>query len=134
MLAGLFPWVGFFCRRHVLASAGVSVPSHFLCLSAAVRQDLSIQEVVLDQFNGRSLLLQGPTSNADLELYINASGLIRFGAYFQGAWCAERWPDSWVSKGYCTNLVLLELFPILVALDVWGDRLRDKRIGLCVII
>lgn len=52
-------------------------------LSSAVRQDLSIWLVLLEQFNVRLLLLQEPMSNADLELYTDASGAVGFGAYFQ---------------------------------------------------
>lgn len=67
-------------------------------------------------------------SNADLELYTDASGALGFGAYFQGSWCAERWPEDWVKKGHCGNMVLLELFPLVVALFIWGDRFRNKRV------
>lgn len=67
-------------------------------------------------------------SNTDLELYTDASGSVSFGAYFQGAWCAERWPTSLVDKGCCSNLVLLELFPLVVALYVWGDGLMDNLV------
>lgn len=91
------------------------VLSHFIRLFAEVRDDLSIWSVFLDQLNGRSLMLEGPVSNAEFELYTDASGLVGFGAYFRGSWCAEGWPDMWIKKGHCANLVLLELFPILVA-------------------
>lgn len=52
-----------------MASAGVTDPSHFARLSASVHQELTIWAEFLDQFNGRSLLLDGPMSREDLEVY-----------------------------------------------------------------
>lgn len=41
---------------------------------------------------------------------------------------AQHWSEPWISKGYCANLVLLKLFPIIVALEIWGDRRKEKHI------
>lgn len=123
----IIPMGRVFCRRLAMLTAGVSSPSHFIRLTADVREDLSIWSVFLEQFNGRAIMLE-PATNADLELYTDASGSQGFGAYFQGSWCAERWPDSWVREGFCVNLVLLELFPLVVALFVWAEPLRNKRV------
>lgn len=124
----IIPMGRVFCRRLAMATAGVSSPSHFVRLPAAIRDDLSIWSVFLEHFNGRSVMLEGPTATSELELYTDASGSVGFGAYFQGSWCAERWPREWVEKGYCANLVLLELFPIVVALFLWEDRFRNRRL------
>lgn len=67
-------------------------------------------------------------SNADLELFTDASGAHGFGAYFQREWCAESWSLTWRDQGYCSNLTRLELFPILVPVEIWGNRLRNKRV------
>lgn len=122
----IIPMGRVFCRRLALSTAGVSVPSHFVRLAADVREDLSVWTVFLNQFNGRAVMLEGPMSNSELELYTDASGSLGFGAYFQGSWCAARWPTDWIEKGFCRNMVLLEFFPILVAVFVWGERFRDK--------
>lgn len=74
-----------FCRRLDMATAGVSVPTHFVWLPAVVRDDLSMWSVFLDQINGHSLLPESPMSNADLELYTDALGLVGFVAYFLGS-------------------------------------------------
>lgn len=117
-----------FCRRLALATAGIRLPSHFVRLSAALREDLGVWARFLEQYNGRSLLLEGPVSSSELELYTDASGAHGFGAFFQGEWCAEAWPSSWREAGHCVNLALLELFPILVAMEIWGERLKGKRV------
>lgn len=38
------------------------------------------------------------------------------------------WPTSWIEKGLTKNIVLLEIFLISVALELWGVQLRDSRI------
>lgn len=43
-------------------------------------------------------------------------------------WCAESWAVSWSTRGLCTNIVLLELFPLIVAIELWGERFANKRI------
>lgn len=87
-----------------MATAGMTVPAHFVRLTSALREDLAVWAKFLDCFNGRSLFQEGPLSNRDLELYTDASGSYGFGAYFQGEWSAV-----WRKKGFCGNLALLEL-------------------------
>lgn len=111
-----------------MAMAGVSNPSHFVHWLSAARDDLSIWSVFLEQFNRRSVVLESPISNSELQLYTDTSGSVGFRAYLEGFWCAERWPGEWVEKGYCANLLLLELFPILVAIFIWGDGFQNKRV------
>lgn len=86
----IIPMGRVFCLQLSLAMAGVSVPSHFACLSTAFRDDLDVWAWFLEQYNGRSLLLEGPMSTADLELYTDASGALGFGAFFQGEWCVPK--------------------------------------------
>jgi len=48
-----------------------------------------------------------------------------FGAVFGNHWFSGTWPYSWHSF----NIAVLELFPIVVAVHVWGSCMADK----CVI-
>lgn len=95
-----------------MASAGVTVPLHFICLSAVLHEDLAKWAEFLDL----SLVLEDPLSNRDLELYTDVPEAYGFKAYFQGTWCAEGWPAVWRDWGCCSSLALLKLFPILVAM------------------
>lgn len=124
----IIPMGRVFCRRLAMATAGAKSPAHFIRLSAALREDLSVWVSFLEIFNGRSLFLADPVSSWELKLFTDASGSHGFGAYFQGEWCAAPWPDSWKAKGWCTNLALLELFPLVVSLVLWGERLRHRRV------
>lgn len=95
-----------------MTSAGVPVPSHFIRLSAEVRDHLSIWSVILEQFNGRLVMLEGPMSNANLEHRLVGFG--RFWGLFPGI-VVYRDMDDWIQKVHC-------------ALFVWEERLRKKRV------
>lgn len=38
------------------------------------------------------------------------------------------WPADWGTVGFCPNFMLLELFPIIVAVEIWGEALHNKRV------
>ena len=41
---------------------------------------------------------------------------------------SERWPDEWFEHGYTTDITVLELCPIVVAIFTWGKELQQKKI------
>lgn len=84
----------------------------------------------LESYNGRSVWMEGPVSNCDMDLVTDAAGSTGYGAFFQGQWSAEAWPDFWVEAGFTRNLVLLELFPVVLAVELWGERWRNLKIRL----
>ncbi|KAM4697815.1 LOW QUALITY PROTEIN: uncharacterized protein WCC33_013419 [Rhinophrynus dorsalis] len=43
-------------------------------------------------------------------------------------WCADHWPDWWIEEGLTRNLVFLELFLIVVAVELWRSSLREQRV------
>lgn len=51
-----------------------------------------------------------------------------YGAFFNGKWSAERWPEAWSTAGWLKNLALLELFPIVLAVEIWGSAFRNKKV------
>ncbi|KAM4017451.1 uncharacterized protein ACNLHF_007081 [Anomaloglossus baeobatrachus] len=67
-------------------------------------------------------------SNSQLELYTDAAGATGFGAIFQTHWCVGKWPKLWVEAGLVRNLALLELFPIIVAVELWGPVFSGRRV------
>ncbi|KAM3909894.1 uncharacterized protein RB166_021519 [Leptodactylus fuscus] len=124
----IMPMGRVFSQRLASASAGVTVPSHFVRLGSELRGDLGVWESFLMQYNGRSLWMGDVVEAADFELFTDAAGSVGFGAYFGGSWCVGSWPDVWVSSGLVKNLALLELFPILVSVIVWGEFFRNNRV------
>jgi hypothetical protein len=43
-----------------------------------------------------------------------------FGIYFQGKWAQKCWPKEWEEMGILKDITFLELFPVVVALCIWG--------------
>lgn len=110
------------------ATAGVHTPHHFVRLNKQHREDLLVWEMFLNEYNGQSLWMEVAVSNSDLDLYMDTAGSVGYAAYFQGQWSAGRWPEAWSDSEFIHNLVLLELFPIVVAVKIWGGAFRNKRV------
>ena len=70
------------------------------------------------------------TDNASLELYTDSAGGKGrgFGIYYQGQWTNELWADPWLETPLRRNISFLELFPIVVALCLWGNSFANKNV------
>ena len=114
-----------FLRRLIDLTVGHSKPHHFIRLTQTSRADLRIWYQFLCDFNGRSFFLDDVWLDSEvLHLYTDASGSLGFGAIFGTQWFYGRWPDSW--KGF--NIAVLEFFPILLSILIWGGSMRNQRI------
>ncbi|XP_071109316.1 uncharacterized protein [Haliotis cracherodii] len=67
-------------------------------------------------------------NSSDTHLFTDASGNQGFGAFFMGRWANGRWPNEWVQNGWTKDITMLELFPIVLAVRLWGRHLRNKRV------
>ena len=75
--------------------------------------------------NGRSMILPGsPTSSDELALFTDAAGGAGFGAIFGPHWCLGTWHEQ--VRG--ANIAILELYPIVLAVELWGTKMSDSRI------
>lgn len=120
-----------FCRRLVDATCGVPSPHHHIRINPGMRQDLKMWLKFFQDFNGVSVFQDAEwLTNTDLLLYTDSSAAEGngFGAYFQGHWTQGAWPKAWVLEGITKDINVLEFFPILVAVYIWGDRLRNKKV------
>ena len=52
-----------------------------------------------------------------------------YGMYFAGRWAQGIWPKSWVDTGMTRDMTLLELFPVIAALDL-GYTLKKQESAL----
>jgi len=43
-------------------------------------------------------------------------------------WAQLVWPVQWELSGILTDITFLELFPVVVALNIWGYYQRNKKI------
>lgn len=124
----IMPMGRVFSRRLSLATKGAIRPEHHIRLTRHLKADLGVWWEFLNTYNGRTCCQSPEVSNDDIPLFTDASGSVGFGAVFGTEWCAAVWPQSWVGSPLCRNLTLLELFPIVVAIEVWGDLLRNSRV------
>ena len=81
----------------------------------------------LTEFNGVTFFQSNEWFDTDsIMLFTDAAGSIGFGAYYQGKWAQGKWP-AWVLKRRL-SIAALELFPIYVAIKVWGKQLAITKV------
>lgn len=117
-----------FSRRLSLATKGVLQAEHRIRINKTLKNDLKVWEAFLQRYNGRTLCQALERSNSEISLYTDAAGSQGFGAVYGSQWCAEEWPAQWIQAGWCKNLTLLELFPIVVVVELWGSQLKDSKV------
>ena len=115
-----------FLRRLIDLTKGVHRPHYYIRLTKACRQDMLVWLTFLQEFNGRTFFMEERwLSTSPLTLYTDAAGSKGYGAIFGSHWFYGEWPDSWKSF----NITFLELFPIAVALHVWGYQMKDSCVS-----
>ena len=94
-----------------------------------MQKDLKMWLTFLRQYNGISVYhYRLWISSAEAEVYSDSAGSIGFGIYFAGKWACATWPETWQESGLTRDITVLELFPFLVSLYLWGSKLCDKKI------
>jgi hypothetical protein len=112
-----------FLRRMIDLTIGVRKSFHFIRITKPVLDDMLMWEEFLQHFNGRSLFLSSIwITSPHLHLYTDASASLGFGAVFGSSWFFGEWDNAWRYQ----NITLLELYPILVSLKVWGQLFSNK--------
>ncbi|XP_077773920.1 uncharacterized protein LOC144325210 [Podarcis muralis] len=117
-----------FCSRLARLTVGLKAPHHRVRLSREVRTDLSIWLEFLEEFNGVSLWQDTLNLHNDFQVHSDAAGSQGFGLFWKGRWCAMRWPLEWQGTDITRDLTFLEFFPIAVAVHLWVDEFRDRRV------
>ena len=106
-------------------------PYHQLCINLDMKEDLKLWLQFFEDFNGFSVFHERFwVSNEDIQLFTDSAGgsNLWFGAYFAGKWAYAPWPQSWVDQSIIDDITVLEMFPLLVSLHIWGEDLRNKKI------
>jgi hypothetical protein len=120
-----------FCRRLINAICGVTRPFHHLKVKNGMRLDLNMWLSFFKNHNGISVFHDRFwVSNEDVQLFTDSAGGSGrgLGIFFQGHWCQAKWPLTWHKKGITKDITVIELFPILVAVFIWGSELKNKKI------
>lgn len=114
-----------FLRRLIDLTIGVNSPYHYIRITKEVRADLAVWQSFLCSFNGKSFFLEDKWYNSEhLNLFTDASGSLGFGAIFGSKWCYGSWPIEWTSF----NIAVLEFYPIVLSLCLWGELMRNRCI------
>ena len=116
-----------FLRRLIDLTIPLKAPHHRRRLTKETKADLNVWLTFLTDFNGKSFFLdQRQYSNIDLNLFTDASGSIGYGAIFGTEWFQGKWSQWWLKQ----NITLLELYPIVIAIETWGKQLQNKSITI----
>ena len=99
---------------------------HFhVWLNAQCQADIEWWSVFCHCWNGIFILRQCRTLQADVHLYSDASGSWGCGTYWNSVWFQAVWQGLPIASA---NIAPKELFPILVALVVWGPLWRGRTV------
>ena len=105
----------------------MSNPSHYIRLTCEARADLQMWTYFIDHYNGKSVILPECFTPSDQPLLLtDASGSIGFAGILGKEWFALGWksvPDSGQFQ-----IAIKELFPIVLALEIWGESLKNRKI------
>lgn len=106
-----------FLRRLISSIMNVKEPYHYIKISAEIKSDLAMWKTFVGNFNGKSMFIHDLfLSSSVLSLYTDAAASLGYGAVFSSYWFYGEFPPQ------CRNLniTLLELYPIVLAVNVWG--------------
>ncbi|XP_066463235.1 uncharacterized protein [Eleutherodactylus coqui] len=125
---GVIPMGRAFSRWLSLATRGAREHHHFIRVTKGMRLDLHIWKVFLSSFNGQVICLDKERQNEEIGLVSDAAGSYGFGVIFGNRWCCAAWPGTWVMRQWIKNTALLEIFPLMVAMEIWGPMLANSNI------
>lgn len=116
-----------FLRRLIDLTCGLSKPHHYIRLNCEARADLSMWSHFIESYNGRSVILPDIWLSSDKELlFTDASGSLGFAAVLGKNWFALSWEN--VPDLAQSQIAIKELFPIVLALEIWGPLLANKKL------
>lgn len=114
-----------FLRRMIDLTVGIQKSYHLIRLTNSVRADLALWEQFLSQFNGRSFFRDEQfISNHSLHLYTDSASTLGFGGVLGNAWFYGSWEGYAISQ----HITALEMYPIVVAMHVWGSQIKNKNV------
>ena len=119
-----------FLQRIINLTQGVPSHFHHIRLNKKFFKDIAMWKTFISSWNGRSFFLNSTlTPTPDLELYTDAASTVGFGGYFQGKWFQGKWPvHLYICKQQGISIEWQELFPIIVACDIWHSHFSGKRL------
>lgn len=114
-----------FLRRMINLTCTVAEHQKFFSISEEAKLDMKIWLSFLKNSNGTSMFLHDRfLSNKTLDLYTDATKSKGFGGVYGSRWFYGSFPDDWKVK----NIMTLEFYPIILALEIWGSLWKNHCI------
>lgn len=124
-----------FLRRFYDAMINIKKSYHRIRISKEIRQDISMWLVFLNDFNGVSYIPEGAWYDSDtLQLFTDSAGSrdLGCGCFFQQEWAYFQWPHAWGNGEVLKDITFLEMVPVLLSLELWGEQLKHRRLILYI--
>lgn len=113
-----------FLRRIIGLSMGLTKPFQHARVNKEARADAEAWLSFFKHFNGTSFFLHDPwLSSESIKLGTDASGH-HYAGIFSSKWFIGAWPLSWLTH----NIAVKELFPIVLAIELWAHSFANKKI------
>lgn len=115
-----------FLRRMINTTIGVTNKHHHVHVNKSIKKDIQIWLLFLKSFNGISIFIdQTPIHSTSLNLYTDSCPT-GFGGTYKHSYFFGPFPTSWRN----TNIAVLELYPIMLALQIFASDMSNKHIVL----
>ena len=117
-----------FLRRLTNLTIDIQKPFHQIRLNRDVKSVLCVWLSFLDQYNGKIMFLNERfLSSKTLALYTASVQSIGYGVICNTKWFFGVFPSSWHSF----NIPFLGLYPIVLAVNLWGSLWKNHCILFC---
>ena len=112
--------------QNLLCKMNNPKPDFWLRLNSESQADINAWKLFVDShFHGKSLMLNDSWSESDeIELFTDAAESTGCAAVYCSHWFVIEWENFW--KNF--TIAVLELFPIVVAIEIWGPLWRNHQI------
>ena len=112
-----------FLRRLIALTIGIQQPHHHIKVTAPAKQDIKMWLHFLHHYNGISLLVeQRWLSSPHLQLFSDAAASKGFGVTLGPQWAFDEWEPEAIKY----HITVLEMYPVLLALLLWGNQLSNR--------
>ncbi|KAK6169930.1 hypothetical protein SNE40_018448 [Patella caerulea] len=116
-----------FLRRLIDLTIGIRRRFYMIRLNSGARSDIAIWKNFLENYNGWTFFLHDVWLTSDcLSLYTDSSSTLGYGAIFDRKW----FYGAWIPKAKDFHINILELYPIVASVIVWGQLMANHRILL----
>lgn len=114
-----------FLRRLIDLTKGIRSKHHHINLTKEARLDLKAWYSFLCEYNGKTMFPLSLWNSSDtLCMYTDAAASKGYAGLLGSEWFNGHWPSYWAKY----SIAVMELYPIVIAVQIWARKLQNKRI------